>query len=121
MTTIQKGIYSLVGFASGISSALAASTSTADDFGLPRVDIAVTSKNSAEITIQVLIDRAMMFLALIAVCYGIYGGFMIVTAGGDEEKVKKGRTILIQVVIGIIVIVLAGSIVKWVINIVAGA
>ena len=62
-----------------------------------------------------------MFLALIAVCYGIYGGFMIVTAGGDEEKVKKGRTILIQVVIGIIVIVLAGSIVKWVINIVAGA
>lgn len=119
MTTIQKGIYSLVGFTSSLSSALAASTATT--FGTDKVKISGTSANSAEVTVQTLIDRAMMFLALIAVCYGIYGGFMIVTAGGDEEKVKKGRTILIQVVIGIIVIVLAGSIVKWVINIVAGA
>ena len=59
-----------------------------------------------------------MYLSILAVCYGIYGGFQIVTAGGDEEKVKKGRTILIQVGIGIIVIWLAGSIVKWVVGLV---
>ena len=119
MTTIQKGIFSLVWFASTVSSALAAST--AATFGTDKVTVSGTSANSAEITIQTLIDRAMMFLALIAVGFAIWAGFMIVTAGGDEEKVKKGRTILVQVVIGIIVIVLAGSIVKWVITLVAGA
>ena len=119
MTTIQKGLFSLVGFATTLSSAMAASTPTT--FGTDKVKIVGTSANSAELTVQNLIDRAMMFLALVAVCYGIYGGFQIVTAGGDEEKVKKGRTILIQVVIGIIVVVLAGSIVKWVINLVASA
>lgn len=119
MTTFQKGIYSLIGLASTVSTALAASSTST--FGVDKVTVAGTSANSAETTIQTLIDRAMMFLALVAVVYGIWGGFQIVTAGGDEEKVKKGRTILIQVVIGIIVIVLAGSVVKWVINLVAGA
>ena len=118
MTTIQKGFYSVVGFAATTSAALAASTATT--FGIDKVNINGTSANSVELTIQTLIDRAMMFLALLAVLYGIWGGFQILTAGGDEEKVKKGRTIIIQVVIGIIVIVLAGSIVKWVINLVAG-
>lgn len=118
MTTIQKGFYSVVGFATTTSAALAASTATT--FGIDKVNINGTSANSVELTIQTLIDRAMMFLALLAVLYGIWGGFQILTAGGDEEKVKKGRTIIIQVVIGIIVIVLAGSVVKWVINLVAG-
>ncbi len=115
MTTISKGLYSLVGFASTASAALAS------PFGEDKVTIKGTATNSAENVVQVLIDRAMMFLALVAVCYGIWGGFQIVTAGGDEEKVKKGRTILIQVVIGIIVIWLAGSVVKWVISLVTGA
>jgi len=57
-----------------------------------------------------------MFLALIGVCYGLWGGFQIVTAGGEEEKVKKGRTILIQVAIGLVVIFLANSIVQWVLT-----
>ncbi len=60
----------------------------------------------------------MLYLSLVAVMYGIWGGFQIVTAGGDEEKVKKGRTILIQVVIGIIVIWLAGSVVQWVVGLI---
>ena len=115
MTTIAKGFYSLVGLATTTVSVLAG------PFGEEKVTIKGTSTNSAEVTFQTLIDRAMMFLALVAVAYGIWGGFQIITAGGDEEKVKKGRTILIQVVIGIIVIWLAGSIVKWVIGLVVGA
>lgn len=115
MTTIAKGLYSLVGLATTTASVLAG------PFGEEKVTIKGTSTNSAEVTFQTLIDRAMMFLALVAVAYGIWGGFQIITAGGDEEKVKKGRTILIQVVIGIIVIWLAGSIVKWVIGLVVGA
>lgn len=53
-------------------------------------------------------------LALAAVIMGIYAGYLIVTAGGDEEKVKKGKNILIQVAIGIVVIFLANTIVQFV-------
>ncbi|PID87576.1 hypothetical protein CSB07_00660 [Candidatus Gracilibacteria bacterium] len=56
------------------------------------------------------------FLYLIAVIYGIWGGFTILTAGGDEEKVKKGRTILINAIIGLVVIFLVSTIINLVIN-----
>ena len=58
----------------------------------------------------------MTFLAILAVVYGLYGGFLMLTAGGEEEKMKKGRTILIQVAIGLIVIFLANSIVQFVLT-----
>lgn len=56
-------------------------------------------------------------LYFIAVLFALWGGFQILTAGGDEEKVKKGKTTLIQAVIGLIVIFLASQIINWVINI----
>ena len=115
MTTLKKGLYSIVGLMATTSAALAG------PFDGKAVTIAGTSQNSAEVTAQNLINNALMFLSILAVGYGIWGGFQIVTAGGDEDKVKKGRTILIQVVIGIIVIWLAGSVVKWVVGLVAGA
>ena len=114
MTNLQKLFYTTVGL--GVT----ASTALAGPFDGKAVTIAGTSQNSAEVTAQNLINNAMLFLSIVAVCYGIWGGFQIVTAGGEEEKVKKGRTILIQVVIGIIVIWLAGSVVKWVVGLVAG-
>ena len=115
MNKLQTLGYSLVGLATTASAAFAGV------FGEDKVTLQTTSSNTADVTVQTLIDRGMLFLSIIAVLYGIWGGFQIVTAGGDEEKVKKGRTILIQVVIGIIVIWLAGSIVKWVVGLVVGA
>lgn len=74
------------------------------------------SKNTADVTIQNLIQNAMIFLAILAVCYGLYGGFLMLTAGGEEDKVKRGRTILIQVALGLVVIFLANSIVQFVLS-----
>ena len=55
-------------------------------------------------------------LYFVAIVYALWGGFQILTAGGDEEKVKKGKTTLIQAVLGLIVIFLASTIVGWVIS-----
>jgi type IV secretory pathway VirB2 component (pilin) len=55
-------------------------------------------------------------LYFVAIVFALYGGFQILTAGGDEEKVKKGKTTLIQAVIGLVVIFLASSIVRWIID-----
>lgn len=63
-----------------------------------------------------LIASFLGFVTLIAVVYCLWAGFQILTAGGDEEKVKTGRKIIIQVIIGIVVMWLAYSIVNMVIG-----
>ncbi len=85
-------------------------------FGSDKVVKNKGSDNTAETTIQNLIANALLFLAILAVCYGIYGGFLMMTAGGEEDKMKKGRTILLQVAIGLVVIFLANSIVQFVLK-----
>ncbi len=80
------------------------------------VDTIKGSQETAESAVQTLITRALSFLAILGVLYGIYGGFLMLTAGGEEEKMKKGRTILIQVAIGLVVIFLANSVVQFVLQ-----
>ena len=53
----------------------------------------------------------------IAVIFAIYGGFTILTSGWDEEKVKKGKNLVIYVVLGLVVVFLASQIVRWIISI----
>lgn len=57
-----------------------------------------------------------MFLYILAVIVVIYAGFLILTAAGDEEKVKKAKNIIIFAIIGLVVIYLAGAIVTWLIE-----
>jgi len=47
----------------------------------------------------------------IAVILMIYGGFLYVTSGGDEEKVKNGKNYIIYGVVGIAVATLATGVV----------
>lgn len=53
----------------------------------------------------------------IAVAFGIYAGFTILTGAGEEEKMKKWKNILIYVIVGLVVIFLASQIIRWVIGI----
>lgn len=65
------------------------------------------------------IASVMLILAgAIAVIYLIYGGILYITASGDAEKATKGRTAVINAIIGIIIILLALVIVTWVKNLV---
>jgi hypothetical protein len=56
------------------------------------------------------------FLGLIAVILILYGGFTWMTAGGNQEKVVKGRRILINAVIGLVIILSAYAIAAFIIN-----
>jgi len=40
----------------------------------------------------------------------IWGGFMIATSGGDQEKTKKGKQIITAAVVGLVVIALSNVI-----------
>lgn len=103
-----------------LPTAVALDTLTASAFNNQKPTTVDGSKQTADQAVQGIVNNAMVFLTILAVLYGIYGGFLMLTAGGEEDKVAKGRTILIQVAIGIIVIWLAGSIVNFVMGLLSG-
>jgi hypothetical protein len=86
----------------------------ADQFGintlanteLPRADIRDTIAN--------IIKIALGFLGIVVVVLIMYGGFMYMTAGGDSEKIDKGKKILINSVIGLVIIMSAYGITDYI-------
>jgi Type IV secretion system pilin len=63
-----------------------------------------------------VIVALLSLISIIAVAYILYAGFQILTAGGDEEKVKTGRKTIVNVMIGIVIMWLSYYIVKLVID-----
>ncbi len=73
------------------------------------------STQTVDVVITKWVAFIIGFLYLVAVIIMIYGWFTILTAGWDEEKVKKGKTILMQAGAWLIVIFIAGSVVNLII------
>jgi small-conductance mechanosensitive channel len=67
-----------------------------------------------------VITQLLTLITIIAVAYCLWAGFQIMTAGGDEEKVKSGRKTIINVLIGIVVMWLAYFIVSFVLQALIG-
>jgi len=56
------------------------------------------------------------FLGLVAVIVVIYGGFLYVTAAGEEEKTTKGKQSIMYAMIGILIILVSYALVNTVIK-----
>jgi len=54
-----------------------------------------------------------IFLIALAIIFILYGGFLIVAAGGSEERVTKGRMFIMWAIIGFVVGVLAKAL-PWI-------
>ena len=63
-----------------------------------------------------LINILMGLLGMIAVILMLYGGFIWMTAAGDDDKVNKAKSIIQMAVIGIIVIFAAWALATFAIN-----
>lgn len=57
--------------------------------------------------IQDIVIYLLTFVSIIAVIYIIYAGFNILIWNGDEEKLKKSKSTIIYVALGIVLIWLA--------------
>ncbi|EKE29852.1 MAG: hypothetical protein ACD_2C00088G0017 [uncultured bacterium (gcode 4)] len=115
MNKLQKIGFSSLAFVTMIERGMAI------NFGGDKVSADLKGDNTtADVAVQSLINKAMGFLGILAVLYAIYGGFMILTAAWDDGKVKKGKTILFQALLGLLVIFLAYSIVSWLISSIFG-
>lgn len=71
-----------------------------------------------------ILNKIWKFLYILALALvplmAIIAGFMFLTAGGEPEKIKKARDLLLWMAIGVAIILLAGGIVK-VIKMILGA
>jgi len=63
-----------------------------------------------------LIRLIMTFLGIIAVVIMLYGGFIWMTAAGNEDKVETAKKLIVAGIIGLIIILAAFLIVNFVVN-----
>jgi len=96
-------------FAGSAHAALDLGTSYTGNIGLGTRDLRET--------VGGIITTAMGLLGTIAVVIVLYGGFKWMTAGGDEGKVDEARTLIIQGVVGLAIILSAYAISTFVINV----
>ena len=113
MNSLKSLAYSSVAAATIVQSTYAAGINP----GVEKVDERLKGRSdNLETGVQSIIGFITNLLYLISVCYALYGGFLILTSGGDEEKVKKGKTILMHGALGLLVIFLASSLISFIIR-----
>ena len=77
--------------------------------GLPKICTAASAISWAT-------SLALGFAGIIAVVFVIVGGYMYLTSGGNEEAAEKGRKVLTNSIIGLIIIILSATIIRVVVN-----
>jgi len=78
-----------------------------EDTGLTSTDVRTTAAS--------IINVALGLLGIIAVVIFVYAGFLWMTAAGNDEQVTKAKTMMIQSVVGMAIILSAYAIVNFVV------
>ena len=79
----------------------------ADLWGLRKVDLNA-------ITLSNILNTFYFFAGVIAVALIVYAGFLFVTSAGDSGKVAKAKNTITAAVIGLVIIMLAFVITRFV-------
>lgn len=62
------------------------------------------------------INIALSFVGVIMFVYTVYGGFLYMTASGDKAALGKGKEIVVNNVIGLVIIVSAYALTNFILN-----
>jgi hypothetical protein len=93
-----------------------------DAFGLDQVGETIQLGGEDIRVIVAKIIRAVLgLLGIIAIVINLYAGYTIMTSGGNEEKVSKGKKILTNGIIGLAIILSSFAITQFVLTRLAGA
>ncbi len=126
MNTIKKLLWLLIGLGIVyISSVFAQTPAWNDPFGWTRTDInpnvpGATGLQGEKLltTVQTFINWVLGILAFIALIVLLWWGFQMVTAAGDDNRYKKGFTILKQAAIWLVFIWLAWLIISLILSVI---
>jgi threonine/homoserine/homoserine lactone efflux protein len=115
--TITRSVYAVIGSLFLAQSAFAVDAGTT--FGQNKANTLGlgTGASTGYEAITNIIVGLLSLITLVAVAYVIWAGWQILSAGGDEEKVKTGRKTIINVLIGILVMWLS----YWIVTLVLEA
>ncbi len=80
----------------------------------------ITQTSSAREFVVNVTNFVLSFLGLSAVIVIIYGGFLYVTAGGEQEKADKGKKSVMYAVMGILIVLISYALVNTIIQGAAG-
>ncbi len=125
MTKIKKIGAALLPFSAYLvpNAALAQANKTCDELkkyfenaGGANVIANVPQYCSYESLYEKFINTALFAVGIVAVIAIIYGGYLYMTAQGNEAQTKKGRDVLTWAIIGLIVVVAAAVIVNVVVS-----
>lgn len=88
-----------------------------DIFGVQELDQEVQlTGTDIRIIIGRIIRAVLGLLGIISLVLIIYGGFLIMTSGGNDQKVEEGKKFLINAAIGLAIILSALAIVQFILN-----
>jgi len=80
------------------------------------VAAATGNQGSLRPLILTILQFFLGFLGLLAVIMIIYGGVLYVSAAGAQEKIDKGKKIIMYAIVGIVIILLSFAIVNTVLG-----
>jgi len=89
----------------------------AQDFGLEPVnEVIVLGSGDPRTMIARIISIILGFLGVIALTLIIYAGFLWMTSGGEEEKIRRAKDILKNAAIGLVIIFSAWALTNFIIS-----
>jgi hypothetical protein len=106
----------IIAFSCLIAVLTAAHSVLALDTGLSYGEQIGLGNEDPRIIIANIIRVALGFLGILAVAIIIYGGWLWMTAGGEEEKIRKAKKVLINAAIGLAIILSSFLIVSFIIS-----
>ncbi len=65
------------------------------------------------------VNMGLMFAGGVAVLFIVFGGYLYITAAGNDEQAEKGRKVLTNSIIGLVVIIMSSAIIAIVVNTIA--
>lgn len=86
------------------------------DFGLNYLaNLNLPSGDPRQIIMNI-ISLLLGFMGILAIVIFIYGGFMLMVSGGDEDRISAARRLMVSAVIGIIIILSSYVMVSFIIT-----
>ena len=93
------------------------------ELGLPEtissLKIPIDTLPNTEKLIERILDWVGIIAGILLFAYIIYGGFLYLTAAGNEESLKKGGQAIVNALIGIVILAIAYTLARLVIQIVS--
>ena len=108
-------VFSALFLLGGLTTLVSAQTNDLN-FGLQPVAKTGLSGTDIRVIIAQIIRAVLGLLGIIALGIVIYGGWMYMTAAGNEDKVATAKKILVNGLIGLVIILSSFAIVQFVLN-----